>query len=171
MQEQESKEHISNHLWELLAEGAASDEEFQQILEHTRECAWCAEKMADVMERGNAAMDILPPVYLKDQILQAIARPEVKITVTGRRFSKNMRLLLYGLKVSAAVAISVFMLLFTTEQERDSEQLSFRRESEWEGWELRREHSLTEWMNDSSGRVTDYMNNMTNFIINGGKTK
>ncbi len=170
MQNIEKKQHIPGRLWELLEEGSISSEEFGQILEHTCSCTWCADRMAEILEQEHAPMAILPPSYLKDQILMSAARPEVRAAVTRKRISKNMQLILYGLKVSAAVAASLFMLAVTTRIGGILESPSAEEYLVWQEDTPEEERiSLLERMSQSANRITDTMNNFTDQIVNGGK--
>ncbi len=59
---------------------------------------------------------IVAPSYLKESILQKSKSPIVQLTVETRKVSKNVQLFFYGLKVSAAAAAAITLLVFSTFQ-------------------------------------------------------
>ncbi len=77
---------------ELIENGSLSDEEF-----------------ADYIEQNFL---INAPGDLKSSIMKRCSQPDVQLSVNARKLSRRTRLLLYSLKVGAAVAASVLLLVF-----------------------------------------------------------
>lgn len=160
MQKNINREHIAKETWASLENGRAVLErkEVIRLLEHTGDCTGCAERLAEVMEQEG--MCIEPPAYLKDQIRERVAQADVQMAVTIKHTSKNIHLLLYSLKVGAAVAVSILTLALTTVAgpanipHPDSSP---------------REESALDKLNQSAAIITDKLNDMANQIMNGGK--
>ena len=51
-----------------------------------------------------------PPAYLADEILQRVRQPDVVVAQRAHTTSKKMQLFLYSLKVSMALAASIYMI-------------------------------------------------------------
>lgn len=101
------REHISDEKILLWNQNTLNYEERCLLLQHVTECKFCAEKLA--ME---TTMQIEPPRYLKDLILQDVKK-EVGAKKQIRMSSKQkMNLFFYSLKVGVAIA-SAMVVLFT----------------------------------------------------------
>ena len=79
MQEINERRHITEEMWISLEQDTVSREAFMQILEHTGECTWCADRLAAVLERSDTentgTFAALPPSYLSEQILERTRQP------------------------------------------------------------------------------------------------
>lgn len=189
MQKIEETHHISEESWLLLEDGRACQEEFMQILEHTCKCTYCADRMAAVM--SHERMSILPPSYLSDQIRERTKQMDVRTAAAIKHTSRELQLILYSLKVGAAVAVSLFLLAITS----GLQQAGYVQEAGYgigyESWGSIRQdgesrtavpgvssmeqengeerETILEKLNGSANGVTDKMNDFANLILNGGK--
>lgn len=177
MQEIREQRHITEETWIALRQGTLGDDAYMQILEHTCECTWCAEQLAKAMEPGAEASAGLPPAYLSEQIRERVKQLDVQAEATIRQTSKKLRLLLYGLKVGAAVAFSILILGITAnlqnmEGAQQGNDDSVQRPGIiQENTKPRQEDSLLDKANEAANGVTRQMNEFANMILNGGKKK
>ncbi len=66
-----------------------------------------AEELADYVEENFL---LAAPKNMKTSILRQCSRPDVRLAAETRAFPRRIRLLLYSLKVGAAVAASILLL-------------------------------------------------------------
>ncbi|MBO4980607.1 MAG: hypothetical protein J6C84_01745 [Lachnospiraceae bacterium] len=160
MQQENNRKHIAKETWASLENGrmVPDREELMNLLGHIGECTGCAERLADMMEQDG--MSIEPPAYLKDQIRERIAQTDVQVAVTIKHTSKNIRLLLYSLKVGAAIAVSILTLALTTVAGPANVPHPEN---------THREESLLTKLNQSAASITNKLNDMASQIMNGGK--
>lgn len=76
-------------------------------LNHLASCQFCQESMAEYIEQYEL---LSAPANLKASILEQSKKTEVQIIAGTNRFSKQLRLVLYGLKVGTAVLCSLMLL-------------------------------------------------------------
>lgn len=170
MQERMDKRHITEEIWIALQQDTISPEDFAGVLEHTASCTFCAERLAEVMEHGST--ETKAPAYLTGQILLRIHQPDVRASVALKKTSRQVQLLLYSLKVGAAVAFSLLMLFVTTNfqsiglSQPEMERNQVQQAAEEQGEEKR---TLLDIFNAASYGAAEKMNQFTNQILNGGK--
>ncbi len=161
--------HITEEMWIALEQDTINSEDFCGILEHTCDCTWCAERLASIMDREET--EAVPPAYLTEQILQRLKQLDIQAAVTIRRTSKRMQLLLYSLKVSAAVAFSILILVLTANfQDVGFTQIE-KPVAEQEAPGQESEKSILDRVNEVTYGATEKMNEFANQILNGGKKK
>lgn len=161
MQEIKEKRHISEDMWIALEKNIIDSEQFMQILEHTCECTWCAERMAMVMDSETAAVE--PPSYLGDEIRERTKQLDVQAAVTVKRTSEKIQLLMYSLRVGAAVALSI-LLLGVTANFQNVEFLQV----EQQRTEGLQEESMMKKIDRATDGITQGMSEFANQILNGG---
>lgn len=107
--------HLTEADFERWDQGVLSPEETEQFLSHTANCAYCGDAWFAHMSRAEELL-MEPPAYLADEILHRVHQPDVVIAQKARTTSKRMQLFLYSLKVSMALAASIYMI-FTMDTE------------------------------------------------------
>jgi len=163
MQEIKQRQHITEEMWIALEQENVNSEMFLQILEHTCECTWCAERMASVMETDAQA----PPVYLAGEIQQRIGQLDIQAAVTVKKTSKKIQLLMYSLRVGAAVVLSILILGITSNfQNAEFTQIV---QSEKEVMQEISEESVLEKINHATDGIAQKIGLFTNKILDGGK--
>ena len=161
--------HITEEMWIALKEDSISSADFCKILEHTCDCTWCADRLASIMDREE--QEAVPPAYLTEQILERVGQLDIQAAVTIRRTSKRIQLLLYSLKVSAAVVFSILILVLTANfQEVGFTQIE-KPAAEQEAPGQESEKSILDRVNEVTYEATEKMNEFANQILNGGKKK
>ena len=190
MQELNEKRHITEEMWIAVKNDTIRPEEFAQILAHTGTCTWCAERLAEAMawpdaeqqsevpEHPGAAQQpmalqtchaVLPPAYLQDEIRERIKQLDIQTSVAVRSTSRKLQLALYSLKVGAAVAFSIFILVITANfRQMDVAPPDRPVAEERKGPE---QNAILDKMNQLANGVTERMSEFTNQILNGGKEK
>lgn len=164
MREVKERHHITEKMWIALTEDTISQDDFMQILEHTGECTWCAERLAEILMQDDAAGEA--PSYLPEQILERTKQLDVQATVTIKQTSKKLQLFLYSLKVGAAVAFSLLVLGVTA----NFQDVSFT-QLEVPVVEQEEKETVLDKVNQAADSVTEKMNEFANQILNGGKKK
>ncbi len=137
MQEDIMKRHITDEMWIALKQDTIRPEEFMQILEHTCDCTWCAERMAEILEQEDGIETewaAAPPSYLAGEILERAKQLDVRAAVAVKQTSKRLQLFLYSMKVGVAVAFSMLILVLTStiQQEGLQQAGQLPKESLWE---------------------------------------
>ena len=79
----------------------------RDLLEQVKKDDLAAEEFADYIEENFL---IRAPGDLKSSVMKRCSQPDVKLPAEARKLSHRTRLLLYSLKVGAAVAVSVLLL-------------------------------------------------------------
>ncbi len=87
--------------------------DFEQLLKQAGSSYACAEKLVTDLEKEELLLEC--PAYLTEQILERVKQPDIQVPVAIKRTSKQLQLLLYSLKVGAAVAVALLMLMATTD--------------------------------------------------------
>ena len=101
--------HLTEADFEKWDQGVFTPEETEQFLSHTAGCAYCGDAWFAHMSRVPEMLEE-PPAYLADEILQRVHQPDVVIVQRAHTTSKRMQLFLYSLKVSMALAASIYMI-------------------------------------------------------------
>ena len=142
--------HVTEEWLNAWRDGLLNHEEEYAMLAHIGCCEYCADRLAQILEED----PIQPPAYLKEEILERSKSPDVQAARTVYQASRQMRLLLYSLKVGLAVATSLFLLFCTSRI--DSELLRM----EWKQTEPIHS-SITEEWDEQSGKVSGYLQQFT----------
>lgn len=101
--------HLTDADFERWDQGVLTPAQTERFLAHTAECAFCGDAWMAHMSRTPEALSE-PPAYLMDEILQRVRQPDVVIAQKAHTTSKRMQLFLYSLKVSMALAASIYMI-------------------------------------------------------------
>lgn len=101
--------HLTEADFEKWDQGVLTPEETEKFLAHTAGCAYCGEMWFAHMSRKEDQL-MEPPAYLADEIMQRVHQPDVVIVQKARTTSKRMQLFLYSLKVSMALAASIYTI-------------------------------------------------------------
>ena len=168
-------------------------EQYRKLLEHTCNCTGCADRMAAIMEpecadrlimipepeceKGRSLQaTVLPPAYLKEQILERTKQVDVQAATAVKKTSRRVQFIMYSLRVGAAVAASIFILSITSnfrsidfsqmEQPSITEQLHPEKEEETEN---RQKDTLLDKVNQATNGMAEKMNEFTNQLLKGGK--
>lgn len=107
--------HLTEADFERWDQGVLTSEELERFLAHTACCGYCGDAWFAHMSRTEELLEE-PPAYLADEILQRVHQPDVVIAQKAHTTSKRMQLFLYSLKVSMALAASIYMI-FTMDTE------------------------------------------------------
>ncbi len=161
MQELLDRSHITEEMWIALKQDTMEPEQLMQVFAHTASCTYCAGRLALTLEAE--AEEIKPPAYLSEQIFERVKQLDVQAVTVVKQTSKRLQLLLYGMKVGAAVVFSIFLLVVTANFQGMEASLP-RPFVQTEARE-----SVPEAMNRAANGVTDWMNEFANQLLNGGK--
>lgn len=167
MQEEIMRRHITDEMWIALKQDTIRPEEFMEILEHTCDCTWCAERMAETLgqeENKDADLVPVPPSYLAEEILERAKQLDIKAAAAVKKTSKKLQLFLYSMKVGVAVAFSMLILALLPA----AWQVDFDRTKQQPEENFWMESGL-DWMNRTANGMTDRMNDFANLLLNGGK--
>lgn len=168
--------HIDDENLEKFENNAMNTEDMVAFLEHLDTCDFCLQQFIKNTEQ--AGSKLTTPVYLKEQILAKAKSPGVKAAKTTAATSRRMQLFYYSLRTAAGV-VAALLLLFTIGQ-MDFESLRSQTvttaETQWEPqrspsrnrmYDFSRE--LGQGLSEGTGKVTDYLSEFSNKILNGGK--
>lgn len=178
MQKIKENRHITEEMWIALENDTILSEQFMQVLEHTCDCTWCADRLATMMEPHDTT--VMPPSYLQEEILERTRQLDVQTAVVVKQTSKRLQLFFYSLRVGAAVLVSILILGVTAnfqdvsftqiEQPRVEEQLETEGQPEMEGQIKEKDReSVLDKINRTTGGITQRMSTFANQILNGGK--
>lgn len=170
--------HVQGELFEKFQNETMEPEEMIAFLSHLEECDYCLNELAHTQECTAPA---LAPSYLKEQILQRAADPDVQTARIVRTTSRKMELFFYSLRTAVGVITALFLLFaanqvdfsalphLTPHKEVQQEfPLSERKPRSKTGiYDF--SQSITFELSKSTTRLTDSINGFTNFIVNGGK--
>lgn len=84
-------------------------QDMEKFLEHICSCDYCSDQFANCMEDEL----ITAPIDMKENILKAVKRPDVVLSVKAKEMSKRMQLFIYSLKVGTAMVGALFILMLT----------------------------------------------------------
>ena len=147
--------HITKEEWLRFAHGRMDAQEEERLYQHVADCTYCAEQFANIVEADFFAE---PPAYLCEEILQQSQRAEIQTVVKVKKISKQMKLLLYSLKVGFAVAASIFLLTITTAVQQNGMEMQKEPPKQTEA-------SITEKINRESGKITSGLKRITNQVF------
>lgn len=158
----EQKEHITKKMFCDWQEGKLPDHEEVSFLQHIGDCTFCAGQFGAWMEED---LLIEPPSYLKEEIQARSRQLDVQTVIKVKQTSKQMKLMLYSLKVGLAIAASIFLLTITTGVQRMNVQTAEREPVPTRQETKEREESLTDKLNRGSAYVTDFLNQLSSGIF------
>ncbi|MDO4308334.1 MAG: hypothetical protein Q4C77_16055 [Eubacteriales bacterium] len=167
--------HITQDELDKFQNDSMNTEEMIAFLEHMDYCDYCLEQILN-FEKSS---DIQAPAYMKDQILTKAATPTVQAGKTVSSASYRMQLFYCGLKTAAGVLMALILLFGITEMDFASitpdhtiqteiperPSLSENRSNHLYHFSQEVNRGLTE----GSQTLTEYLNEFSNKIINGGK--
>ena len=99
------------------------------------------------------------PSYLKGQILERAAMPDVQAVAAVKKTSKKMQLFYYSLKTAAAVAAALLMLFTVSTFQTGSPKIVPEKEPAAQ--------RLTRQINDKSSAATDFLSKFSYEIVRG----
>lgn len=157
---------------------AVTTEEMIDFLEHLDQCDFCLEQMIEE-EIQNTCQPT--PDYLAEQILNRAAAPDVQAAKAVRTTSRKMQLFYYGLRTATGVIAALFLLFVI--QQADFSTFSRVSMPEFDKSAVYTEDSahpetlsrfsqnISTGLSHSSDKLSDYMRNFSNKILNGGDLK
>ena len=148
--------HIEKEVLEGFQKNQLETVKYVQVLEHMKLCDYCAENLASLEEENL----IKAPRYLKDQIVNRAGMPDIQAAVQLKNTSKNVQILLYGLKTATAVAGALLLLFAVTRMEDAGTFDRINITNEFSGR-----------LSERGNHIVDFMNEFSNQIINGGMKK
>lgn len=101
--------HISQTDFHSFKHNLMNQKDKENFLEHICSCDYCSDQFAALMSEEL----IEAPKDMKANILKATKRPEVQLAIMAKETSKKMQLFLYSLKVGAATAVALLLLIFS----------------------------------------------------------
>lgn len=146
--------HIRKNEWEAFENNTMTTEEMISFLEHLDHCNYCLDEMA-----ANLHSNAPAPPYLREQILQKAASPEIQTAKAATSTSCKMQMFYYSLRTVAGV-IGALLILFGVcrLQLKPVESAALYTFSS----EIQKDFSY------GSRKITDYLNEFSNIIVNGG---
>lgn len=151
--------HIQDEEFRKFHEGVMEPDRIISILEHTKDCDYCAERF---MNMKSDEM-LVTPNYLKDKMIKRTQMLDVKAEVQIKATSKNVQLLLYGLKTTAAV-LGALLLLFSVGHINTTNYVET----------VNKTNISSNWSDklfDKKDSIVETMNKYSDEIINGGLNK
>lgn len=141
--------HVEKEVLEKLYRGDLPLDEQLEVLEHISSCEYCAAAFAEVAEKMTL---MKAPANLKSSIMHQAGALPVQLQTRKYALSKNMQLMLYSMKIGAAVLCSIIML-FTV----DANMLHVP-ETTLPG---------RTWLSDTADKVTQSIHTFTDQFIHG----
>lgn len=170
--------HLQEKNFDSFTNGSDSmnTEEMIAFLEHLDSCNFCLEQMLQSEEQQES---ITAPLYLKEQILKKTSSLDVQTAKAISATSYKMQLLYCGLRTGIGVIAALFLLFFIGQTDFSALQPSLAVQTEVSGdvpdhreypsHLYRFSQTLNNGISDSSRKLTDYLNDFSNKILNGGK--
>ena len=161
--------HINEKEKQKFQDGTMTTEETIAFLEHLDNCDFCLEQL--VQEEEHFAVT---PAYLKEQILQTALSPEVQVTKAVRTTSHRMQTFYYGLRTALGVITALFLLFSADQVDFTYQPRSIEAKTEMPAAQRsgNRLYDLSQkvgrGLTDSTSAVTDYLNDFSSKILNGG---
>lgn len=151
-------------------------ETLRAFLEHLENCDFCLDQMIHQEEEKCIAA----PSYLKEQILNKASSPEVQVAKAASETSRKMQMLYYSLQTAAGVLAALFLLFSIGSIElpipSSHSEYNAQAENTQETTSKQRGNRLYDFtkdigqtITDNTGFVTDYLNEFSNKLLNGGK--
>lgn len=144
--------HMTEEQLDAWMSGTLSKAEEQRLFAHIGACDFCAEVLAGHLEQG--LLD--PPAYLQEEILEKSQSIETRTARTIWQTSRQMRLVLYSLKVGFALAVSLYALfLFPVHGQTEGRRAAYFLENT--------RQSVTEKLRDGRDRMNVLLEDLTGF--------
>jgi len=176
--------HITPGLFCNWQAGRMGQNEEEKFLEHIGTCTFCAQQFGDWMERGITEPETSagliqspedarrppllsePPAYLREEILRRSRQIDVQAGMRIKETSHRIQLLMYSLKVGAAVMASIFLLMVTSNvrnMEFDAQQIQKEQRGKVES--VSKEPGITDTLKQKSGEVSSFLNSLSNGLF------
>ncbi len=165
--------HLSRDSLDSFQNQTMDTDQMIQFLEHIDQCDFCLEQF---MEQET----VPTPSCLKEQILTKAASPEVKTARAFSSASRKMQLLYCALRTATGVVAALFLLFcvnqidFSSFQVPGQAQIKVESVQAPEPYEARNQNlyrfsrELGMQISHHSRKFTDYLQDFSNKIINGG---
>lgn len=165
--------HISKDSLDSYQNQTMDTEQMIQFLEHIDQCDFCLEQF---MEQKTVPV----PAYLKEQVLTRATSPEVKTARALSAASRKMQLLYCALRTATGIVTALFLLFCVNQIDFSSFQMPAFAQVEVksipapEPYEARSQNlykfsrELGMRISEHSRNFTDYLQDFSNKIINGG---
>ncbi len=167
--------HISHDEIHKFQNDYMNAQEMIAFLEHVDDCDYCLEQILDLEKNSMTPA----PAYMKEEILTKAATPAVQTVKAITAASYRMQLFYCGLRTAAGVLMALFLLFGISEVDFASltPEPGVRVElpQKPEVPERRSNHlydfsqNLNQGLTNGSRSLTNYLNEFSNKIINGGK--
>lgn len=144
-------QHITKEVFDNWQQGKLEGSQETEFLNHVGTCTFCAGKFADWMEEGLLEE---PPAYLKEEITERTGQIDVQT-------SKQIRLIVYSLKVGLAVAASIFLLTLTTGLQNMNLEVPKRQQNRTESGR----ESVTVKLREGSNYIADTLNRLADGLV------
>lgn len=166
--------HINNRELKQYQTNTMETQDMIAFLEHLDQCDYCLDQFIHHEEQQCTATT---PVYLKEQILNRAASPEIRAYKAAGETSHRMQMFYYSLRTAAGVLAALF-LLFSISQV-DLTSLRSHPSAHTETTQERREkrdgdhlydfsRSIGIGLSEGTKKLTSYLNDFSNTILNGG---
>ena len=146
--------HVTDEWLNAWILGTLSATEERRLFAHAGSCSHCADLLARYLEQ-----DLMePPSYLQEEILEKSKTVRIQTGKTMYQRSKQLRLFLYSLKVSFAVAVSLLMLFILPAEERTNIRIGahFLEDAQ---------ETITEKLQDSNDKMSLLLENLTGRLL------
>ncbi len=185
--------HITPDLFCNWQAGRMGQNEEEKFLDHIGTCTFCAQQFGDWMERGITGPETSagliqspedarqrppllsePPAYLREEILRRSRQIDVQASMRIKETSHRIQLLMYSLKVGAAVMASILLLMVTSNvRNMDFDAQQIQQEQRGKVESVSKEPGITDTLKQKSGEVSSFLNSLSNglFRIETEETK
>lgn len=168
--------HLSKDSLESFHANQMNTEQMISFLEQVSSQDSFLQDLIDFEEK-NAS--IPTPVYLKEQILSQAASPKIQAEKTSNTKTYKIQLFYWGLRTVIGVAAAL-ILLFSISTQIDLTSFSLRpsptaelsqphsMDNERSGYLYGLSRDISDGIFDSSQKLTDYLNDISNKLLYGG---
>lgn len=166
--------HIHEKELKAFTDNSMNTLDMIEFLEHLNTCDYCLEQLL----QEETANCIQAPAYLKNQIIKKAAAPEIQASKAAVAASGRMRLFYHGLQTAFGILAALFLLFCSGNIEFPILQREIPIQKEYErNMELPdyRNHlydftkSVTTEITKGTNSFSEYLNEITNNVLNGGK--
>lgn len=168
--------HIRQEDYEHFQDNTIHTDDMIAFLEHLEECDFCLNEF--IREEETHAINT--PAYLKEQILNRAASPNIQMAKTAAETSAKMQMLYHSLQTAAGVILALLLLFSIGKMDFSSIQIQSNI-SEFMTTEkdysppknhlMEFTRSIGEGLTGSTQIFSDYLNDFSNKISHGGTTK
>lgn len=163
--------HINNNDLEKFQSNVMNTDEAVSFLEHLEQCNYCLEQL---MEHSEQDTQIVAPAYMKETIMKRITAPDTRVQKAAVDTTHKMQIFYEGLRTVMGVALALIMLLslretnlFTPNVPKSITEVTAARQ-ETKNSLRSLSNSLTDGLCSGPQMLTEYINNLSNTITNGG---